>query len=167
MQDTDGSLDALVWSEAYRHQAISDLDATLRLRMLDIGQLGAPMAQPLRLPIPRPQVPTGDYMSPGLRSIGAPNLLMCRQGRLGMVAADGGRTRSRRAATGAPYVRGLQYLDPPSMIQTGLIPLHPGAINASESSTPEPPPRPPLRPQRRAPPMVLLSMLTTRRFFGC
>jgi TRAP-type uncharacterized transport system substrate-binding protein len=24
----------------------------------------------------------------------------------------------------------LQYLDPPSMIQTGLIPLHPGAIRA-------------------------------------
>ena len=29
-----------------------------------------------------------------------------------------------------PYVRGLQYLDPPSMIQTGLIPLHPGAVRA-------------------------------------
>ena len=36
-------------------------------------------------------------------------------------------------ATDAPqlvphYVRGLQYLDAPSMIQTGLIPLHPGAV---------------------------------------
>jgi hypothetical protein len=29
-----------------------------------------------------------------------------------------------------PYVRGLQYLDPPSMIQTGLIPLHAGAVGA-------------------------------------
>jgi hypothetical protein len=27
-----------------------------------------------------------------------------------------------------PYVRGLQYLAPPSMIQTGLIPLHAEAI---------------------------------------
>jgi hypothetical protein len=38
-------------------------------------------------------------------------------------------------ATGArelvpPYVRGLQYLAPPSMIQTGLIPLHPDAVGA-------------------------------------
>jgi len=29
-----------------------------------------------------------------------------------------------------PYVRGLQYLAAPSMIQTGLIPLHPGAVGA-------------------------------------
>ena len=29
-----------------------------------------------------------------------------------------------------PYVRGLQYLDAPSMIQTGLLPLHPGAVGA-------------------------------------
>jgi hypothetical protein len=29
-----------------------------------------------------------------------------------------------------PYVRGLQYLAPPTMIQTGLIPLHPGAVDA-------------------------------------
>ena len=29
-----------------------------------------------------------------------------------------------------PYVRGLQYLDPPAMIQTGRVPLHPGAVRA-------------------------------------
>ena len=40
----DGSLDALVWSGGVPTPAISDLDATLPLRMLDIGQLAAPMA---------------------------------------------------------------------------------------------------------------------------
>jgi uncharacterized protein len=29
-----------------------------------------------------------------------------------------------------PYVRGLQYLAPPSMIQTGVIPLHQAAVGA-------------------------------------
>jgi hypothetical protein len=29
-----------------------------------------------------------------------------------------------------PHVRGLQHLDPPSMIQTGLLPLHPGTVRA-------------------------------------
>jgi hypothetical protein len=29
-----------------------------------------------------------------------------------------------------PEVRGLQYLAPASMIQTGLVPLHPGAVDA-------------------------------------
>jgi hypothetical protein len=29
-----------------------------------------------------------------------------------------------------PYVRGLQYLAPPTMIQTALIPLHPAAVGA-------------------------------------
>jgi uncharacterized protein len=29
-----------------------------------------------------------------------------------------------------PYVRGLQYLDPPAMIQTGRVPLHSGAVDA-------------------------------------
>ena len=32
-----------------------------------------------------------------------------------------------------PHVRGLQHLDPPSMIQTGLIPLHPGAVAAYDT----------------------------------
>jgi uncharacterized protein len=41
----DGSVDALVWSGGVPTPAIADLDATLPLRMLDIGQLAEPMTQ--------------------------------------------------------------------------------------------------------------------------
>jgi hypothetical protein len=71
-------------------------------------------------------VPTGGYVPAGLRSIGVPNLLPCRHD----IAADDVGTVVDVLATDAPQlvtsgVRGLRYRDPPSMIQTGLIPLHP------------------------------------------
>ena len=51
------------------------------------------------------------------------------------VLADGRRAVVDVLATDAPqvvrpHVRGLQHLDPPSMIQTGLLPLHPGTVRA-------------------------------------
>jgi TRAP-type uncharacterized transport system substrate-binding protein len=58
-----------------------------------------------------------------------PNLLLCRHD----IADDVVAAVVDVLATDAPqlvppFVRGLQYLDPPSMIQTGLVPLHAGAI---------------------------------------
>ena len=41
---SDGGVDALVWSGGVPTPAISELDATVPLRMLDIGPLAAPMA---------------------------------------------------------------------------------------------------------------------------
>jgi hypothetical protein len=76
-------------------------------------------------------VPTCEYVPPGIRSIGVPDLLLCSQG----IAADLIAAVVDVLATDAPqlvppYVRGLQYLDAPSMIQTGLIPLNSGAVDA-------------------------------------
>jgi TRAP transporter TAXI family solute receptor len=127
----DGGVDALVWSGGVPTPAISELDARVPLRMLDIGPLAAPMARISGYPYLVRQVPTGDYVPPGLRSIGVPNLLLCRHD----IAADVVAAMVDVLAADAPqlvppYVRGLQYLDPPSMIQTGLVPLHQGAVNA-------------------------------------
>jgi TRAP transporter TAXI family solute receptor len=127
----DRSVDALVWSGGVPTPAIADLDATLPLRMLDIGELAAPMTRLSGYPFLARRVPTGAYAPPGLRSIGVPNLLLCRHD----IAADVVTAVVDVLATDAPqlvppYVRGLQYLDPPSMIQTGLVPLHPGAVRA-------------------------------------
>jgi hypothetical protein len=127
----DGGVDALVWSGGVPTPAISELDAKVPLRMLDIGPLAAPMARISGYPYLVRQVPTGDYVPPGLRSIGVPNLLLCRHD----IAADVVAAVVDVLATDAPqlvppYVRGLQYLDPPSMIQTGLVPLHQGAVSA-------------------------------------
>jgi uncharacterized protein len=127
----DGSVDALVWSGGVPTPAISELAAKVPLRMLDIGQFAAPMTQLSGYPYLVRQVPRGDYVPPGLRSIGVPNLLLCRYGvEVDMVAAVVNVLANDAPQLVPPYVRGLQYLAPPSMIQTGLIPLHPGAVSA-------------------------------------
>jgi TRAP transporter TAXI family solute receptor len=130
----DGSLDALAWSGGVPTPAISDLNATLPLRMLDLGQLGAPMTHLSGYHYLVRRVPAGGYVPSGLRSIGVPDLLLCRQD----IAPDVIAAVVDVLATEAPQmmppsVRGLQYLDPPSMIQTGLIPLHPGAVSAYDT----------------------------------
>ena len=127
----DGSLDALVWSGGVPTPAITKLAASTPLRMLDIGELAAPMSRLAGYPYVVRRVPTGDYVPPGIRSLGVPDLLLCRQ----QTSADLVAAVVNVLATDAPqlvppYVRGLQYLDAPSMIQTGLIPLHPGAVGA-------------------------------------
>lgn len=127
----DGSVDALLWSGGVPTPAIADLNATLALRMLDLGQLAASMAHLSAYPYFVRRVPAGGYVPPGLRSIGVPDLLLCRHD----IAADVVAAVVDVLATDAPqlvppYVRGLQYLNPPSMIQTGLIPLHAGAAGA-------------------------------------
>ncbi len=127
----DGSIDALVWSGGVPTPAITGLDTELPLRILDIGRLAAPMSQIAGYPYVVRQVPTCGYVPPGIRSIGVPNLLLCRQGiPTDLVAAVVDVLATDALHLVPPYVRGLQYLDAPSMIQTGLIPLHPGAVGA-------------------------------------
>jgi uncharacterized protein len=127
----DGTLDAMVWSGGVPTPAIAELDATLSLRMLDIGSMAVPMADSSGYPYLARRVPSGEYVPPGIRTIGVPDLLLCRQD----TAADLVGAVVDVLATDAPqlvppYARGLQYLAPPTMIQTGLIPLHPGAVDA-------------------------------------
>jgi TRAP-type uncharacterized transport system substrate-binding protein len=130
----DGTLDALVWSGGVPTPAIAELDATLPLRMLDLGQQAAPMAAGSGYPYLARRVPTVGYAQPGLRSIGVPDLLLCRQGTASdVVAAVVDVLASDAPQLVPPYVRGLQYLDPPSMIQTGEVPLHPSAVTAYRS----------------------------------
>jgi len=127
----DGTVDAMVWSGGVPTPAIAELDTTLPLRMLDLGQQAVPMTAGSGYPYLARRVPTVGYVPPGTRSIGVPDLLLCRQD----TAADLVAVVVDVLATDAPqlvppYVRGLQYLGPPSMIQTGLIPLHPDAVGA-------------------------------------
>ena len=127
----DGSADALVWSGGVPTPAVAELDAELPLRMLDIGSLAVPMSHLAGYPYVVRRVPSGGYVPPGIRSIGVPDLLLCRAD----VGADLVAAVVDVLATDAPQlvppdVRGLQYLAPPSMLQTGLVPLHPGAVQA-------------------------------------
>jgi uncharacterized protein len=130
----NGTVDALVWSGGVPTPAIAELDATLPLRMLDLGRQAAPMADGSGYPYLARQVPTVSYAPPGLRSIGVPDLLLCRHDTSAEVVAavvDVLATEAPRLVP--PYVRGLQYLDPPAMIQTGRVPLHIGAVDAYRS----------------------------------
>ena len=125
----DGSIEALVWSGGVPTPAISELDVSLPVRMLDIGELAGPMAELSGYPYLSRGVPAGQYVPPGLHSIGVPNLLLCRHDMTDdVIAAVVDVIATDAPQLVPPSVRGLQYLDPPSMIQTGQVPLHPGAI---------------------------------------
>jgi len=120
-----------VWSGGVPTPAVAELDTQIPIRMLDIGQVAAPMSRLADYPYAVRLVPTCEYVPAGIKSIGVPDLLLCRQG----IAADLVAAVVDVLATDAPqlvppYVRGLQYLDAPSMIQTGLIPLNSGAVDA-------------------------------------
>jgi TRAP transporter TAXI family solute receptor len=130
-QLADGGIDAVVWSGGVPTPAITDLDTELPLRILDIGAQAAPMSDIAGYPYVVRQVPTCGYVPAGVRSIGVPNLLLCRHDIASdLVAAVVDVLGTDAPQLVPPYVRGLQYLAPPSMIQTGLIPLHPGAVGA-------------------------------------
>jgi uncharacterized protein len=127
----DGGIDALVWSGGVPTPAIAELDEKLPLRMLDIGPMAAPMSRLAGYPYAVRRVPSGGYVPPGIRSIGVPDLLLCRQGvAADLIAAVVDVLATDAARLVPPYVQGLQYLAPPSMIQTGVIPLHEAAIVA-------------------------------------
>ena len=127
----DDQIDALAWSGGVPTPAIAEQDARLPLRIIDVSSLAALMSAGAGYSYVVRRMPTCDYVPSGIRSIGVPNLLLCR-----------GDTDPRLAAAVVnvlagdaehlvpPDVLGLQYLDTPSMIQTGLIPLHPGAVEA-------------------------------------
>jgi uncharacterized protein len=127
----DGGLDAVVWSGGVPTPAISELHAQVPLRMLDIGGQAAAMSRISGYPYLVRRVPSGGYVPAGLQSVGVPNLLLCRPDLADDVVAAVVRVLAADAPQLVPpYVRGLQYLDPPSMIQTGAVPLHPGAVAA-------------------------------------
>lgn len=125
------SIDALVWSGGIPTPAIAELSTRLPLRIIDLTPWVAPMTELASYPYLLLRAPAGPYVPSGLYTIGSPDLLMCRPGLANSLVA----TAVKVLATDAtqlmpPEVRGLQYLQPPSMIQTGRIPLHPGAIEA-------------------------------------
>lgn len=126
-----GDLEAVVWSGGVPTPAITDLDARLPLRMIDIGGHAVPMARLSGYPYLVRRVPTGDYAPSGLQTIGVPNLLLTARAVAGaVVAATVDVLTTAAPQLVPPDVRGLQYLAPASMVQTGLVPLHPGAVDA-------------------------------------
>ncbi|ORA28295.1 TAXI family TRAP transporter solute-binding subunit [Mycobacterium aquaticum] len=127
----NGDLQAVVWSGGVPTPAITDLASRQPLRMLDIGALATPMTQLSGYPYLVRSVPTGAYAPVGIKTIGVPNLLLVgRTAAADLAAATVDVLASDAAQLVPAHVRGLQYLAPATMIQTGLVPLHPGAAQA-------------------------------------
>lgn len=123
------TIDALVWSGGIPTPAIAELDKTLPLRIVDLTPWVAPMSELASYPYLLLRAPVGAYVPTSVYTIGSADLLLCRPGLpnpLAAAAVDVLATDATQLMP--PEVRGLQYLQPPSMIQTGRIPLHPGAI---------------------------------------
>jgi TRAP transporter TAXI family solute receptor len=123
------TIDALVWSGGIPTPAIAELDKTLPLRILDLTPWVAPMSELASYPYLLLRAPIGAYVPTSVYTIGSADLLLCRPGLPNpLVAAAVDVLATDATQLMPPEVRGLQYLQPPSMIQTGRIPLHPGAI---------------------------------------
>jgi TRAP transporter TAXI family solute receptor len=77
-------------------------------------------------------VPAGAYRgTPEVSTIGVANLLLCRPDLPAPVAAALTRVLARRANRLVPTTAlGTQFLDARSLISTGVVPLHPGAVAA-------------------------------------
>jgi uncharacterized protein len=127
----ENSIAALVWSGGVPTPAIAELDAVRPLRIVDISGQAWRMSDLSGYPYALRPVPTCGYVPSGIRSIGVANLLLCRQGiPTDLVSATVQTLANDAPHLVPPYIRGLQYLDTPSMIQTGFIPLHSGAVDA-------------------------------------
>lgn len=127
----DGSAEAVLWSGGIPTPAIAALDDTRPLRMLDLGDWAEPMAEVSGYPYRARQAPDVAYAAAGTATIGVPNLLLARPDLPDDLAGAVVETLARDAAALVPTsARGVQYLAPPSMIQTGSVPLHPGAAAA-------------------------------------
>ncbi len=132
VQLRDGTVDALAWSGGVPTPALSELDETFPLRMLGLDQLAGPMRSRSGYPYTSRRVPEVGYSPPGgAHTIGVPNLLLCRRDAPAELIDAVTELMVTDAGHLVPAsVRGLQYLAPPAMIQTGAIPLHPAAVRA-------------------------------------
>jgi TRAP transporter TAXI family solute receptor len=132
VQLRDGTVDALAWSGGVPTPALSELDKTFPLRMLGLDRLAGRMRSQSGYPYTSRRVPDVGYSPPGgAHTIGVPNLLLCRRDAPAELIDAVTELMVTDAGHLVPaYVRGLQYLAPPAMIQTGAIPLHPAAVRA-------------------------------------
>ncbi|WP_406159156.1 TAXI family TRAP transporter solute-binding subunit [Streptomyces canus] len=131
----DGAIDALLVAGGVPLPVLSGLDTRPGIRLLPLagllpalragtGQAGSGLEAVT--------VPAGAYRgTPEVATIGMANLLLCRPDLPAPVAAALTRVLVRRATRLVPTTAlGTQFLDVRSLISTGVVPLHPGAVAA-------------------------------------
>jgi TRAP transporter TAXI family solute receptor len=127
-----GRIDALLWSGGIPTPAVARLSARTPISLLPLdGVLPAMRAAygPVYAPV---RLPSGAYAGVGaLPTIGVANLLVCTPALPDAVAELVVRVLVRQAASLEPaQAVGTQFLDVRTLIDTGTVPLHPGAVAA-------------------------------------
>ena len=136
----EGTADAVVWSGGIPTPAVTDAARRRPLRMVALGRYATTMSEQSGFRYTARRVPPVGYGPvPGTGdTIGVANLLLARPGLPDEIAAAIVEVLVTRAARLVPdYVRGLQYLAPATMIQTGRVPLHPARWRRTAGSTGE------------------------------
>ncbi|WP_121256064.1 TAXI family TRAP transporter solute-binding subunit [Nocardioides ferulae] len=126
-----GEVAAVLWSGGLPTPAVAALHRDRPLRMIDLGDRVAAMRSLSGYEYRARRVPEVGYGGGAARTVGVPNLLLARPGLPGDLAGAVVETLTRDAAALVPeYALGVQYLAPPTMIRTGAVDLHPGAVAA-------------------------------------
>ncbi|MDQ0381807.1 TAXI family TRAP transporter solute-binding subunit [Amycolatopsis thermophila] len=120
------TIDAMLVSGGVPLPVLSTLDREVGVRLLPL----APYLPALHgFGYEAVQVPAGAYRSPEVGTIGVASLLVCRPDLPSDVAAAVTRVLVQRAAQLVPaQAVATQFLDVRSLIGTGSVPLHPGAV---------------------------------------
>ncbi|GHE82768.1 C4-dicarboxylate ABC transporter substrate-binding protein [Amycolatopsis deserti] len=121
-----GAIDAMLVSGGVPLPVLSTLDSEIGIRLLPL----APYLPALRgFGYEAVRVPAGAYRSPEVDTIGVANLLVCRPDLPDDIAAAVTRVLVQRASRLVPaQTVATQFLDVRSLIGTGTVPLHPGAV---------------------------------------
>ncbi|MDX3726628.1 TAXI family TRAP transporter solute-binding subunit [Streptomyces caniscabiei] len=140
----DGAIDALLVAGGVPLPVLSGLEARPGIRLLPLAGLlprlrggpgpagpGPAGSGPTGSGLEAVTVPAGAYRgTPEVATIGVANLLLCRPD-LPVPVAALTRVLVRRATRLVPTTAlGTQFLDVRSLISTGAVPLHPGAVAA-------------------------------------
>ncbi|MFI6027498.1 TAXI family TRAP transporter solute-binding subunit [Amycolatopsis magusensis] len=123
-------VDALIWSGGVPTPAISELDRDTPIRLLALDQV-LPVLTAVHGPVyEQVRVPSRAYDGVGeVPTIGTANLLACAPSLPDDVAAAVVRVLVNHAADLVPAEAvGAQFLDVRTLIGTGEVPLHPGAV---------------------------------------
>nr|WP_083275188.1 TAXI family TRAP transporter solute-binding subunit [Pseudonocardia sp. HH130630-07] len=129
----DGRIDAFLWSGGVPTPAVDELAARRPIRLLPLAtHLAALRARYGTGAYSAVTVPPGVYGAPApVPTIGVANLLLAAPA----LPDDAAGALARLLVTRAPDLVpasaiGTQYLDQPALVDTGDVPLHPGAATA-------------------------------------
>ena len=129
---TEGSVDVLFWSGGVPTAAIAQANKTTQLSMLDLSGFLPELRHEYGIVYDNVLVPANSYAGiDATRTIGVPNLLLCRMDLAESIVARTVNLLVEHADELVPHTSaGVQFLTPEMLINTADIPLHPGAVKA-------------------------------------